>query len=89
MGRHYMADYATQDGHNEEGPANDSDAASPAGHVFAMIHHVGNARGQQSHGHAESKNPYSKRDRHYGVVPLGNCHPAQEPDEKAQRAYAR
>jgi hypothetical protein len=50
-----MADPITQDGHNEEGPANDSDAASPAGHVFAMKYQVRNACGQQNKGHRSGK----------------------------------
>ena len=93
--RQCMADYATQDGHNEEGPANDSDAASPAGHVFAMKYQVRNACGQQNKGHRSgnrhTKNTDSMGDNIYIVTPkYCSVHEiAERVDEGAQRGYTR
>ena len=40
-----------------EDPDTDIDAASPAGHIFAMICHVNNACSQESQGHTSSNIP--------------------------------
>ena len=55
---------------DHEDPENDIEAASPAGHVFAMIYHVGNACGQQKEVHSPTKNRNPIKHANDHVEPL-------------------